>query len=95
MLFVSSGDQDWRNLRRVKVVKNKVYSGKSMVCIEHFLMIKYVGMCVKISRKESMAACMLKYACGSVLRRFMLCAVDLRKPVSFGVPWFYMSMKRC
>lgn len=52
-------------------------------------------MCVKIGGKESLTGCMLKYTGGGILRRFKLCDVDLRKPVCFHAPWFYVMVERC
>ncbi|OCT68828.1 hypothetical protein XELAEV_18040128mg [Xenopus laevis] len=65
-----------------------------MVNVEQFLMIKYVSLCVKVSGKETLAGCMTRYAGGSVLRRYGLCMVDLRKPMCFNPPWFYVRVGR-
>lgn len=45
-----------------------------MVNNEQFL----VCVCVGISKKENLAGLMLKYASGSVLRKYKLCEIDLR-----------------
>ncbi|OCT59565.1 hypothetical protein XELAEV_18000987mg [Xenopus laevis] len=66
-----------------------------MVNVELFLAVKYVSMCVNLSKKESLAGCMVRYVGGSVLRRYGLCTVDLRKPVCFEAPWFYVRVGRC
>lgn len=38
-------------LKREKVVKMAVNGGKGVVCIERFLVVKYISMCVKIANK--------------------------------------------
>lgn len=82
-------------LKREKVMKGVMNGGKGMVCIETFLVVKYVSMCARLSEKENVAGCMVKYACGSVLRKYKLCEIDLRKPVCFVAPWFYVRIERC
>ncbi|OCT73429.1 hypothetical protein XELAEV_18036406mg [Xenopus laevis] len=63
--------------------------------IERFLAVKYVSICVNVSRKEGLEGCMVRYAAGNVLRKYGLGVIDLRKPVCFKVPWFYVRMERC
>ncbi|OCT68824.1 hypothetical protein XELAEV_18040122mg [Xenopus laevis] len=38
---------------------------------------------------------MTRYVSGSVLRKHGLREVDLRKPVCFNSPWFYVRLERC
>lgn len=81
-------------LKREKVMKNKMNGGKGMVCVERFLFIRYVGMCVKSCSKENLSGCMTRYTGGSVLRKFGWCEVDLKRPVCFKAPWYYVRIER-
>ncbi|OCT66070.1 hypothetical protein XELAEV_18042324mg [Xenopus laevis] len=38
---------------------------------------------------------MLRYVAGNSLRKYRLGEVDLRKPVCFQTPWFYVRIERC
>ncbi|OCT79708.1 hypothetical protein XELAEV_18026517mg [Xenopus laevis] len=57
-------------------------------------MVKYISLCIKTSRKENIAGCMVRYVDGNVLRRYGLCVMDLRKPMCFNLPWFYVRIGR-
>ncbi|OCT86411.1 hypothetical protein XELAEV_18020093mg [Xenopus laevis] len=52
-------------------------------------------MCVNLSKKESLTWVCGEICWGSVLRRYGLCTVGLRKPVCFEAPWFYVRAGRC
>ncbi|XP_041428448.1 uncharacterized protein LOC121396900 [Xenopus laevis] len=71
-----------------------VLSTKETLDIEKFLAVKYVSSCVVLSTKETLAGCMLKYLAGNSLRKFGLYETNLRKPVCFEGPWFYVRIER-
>ncbi|OCT91045.1 hypothetical protein XELAEV_180196641mg, partial [Xenopus laevis] len=66
-----------------------------MVNVERFLSLKYVSLCVKISKRENLNGCMIRYAAGNVLRKYGLGVIDRTKPVCFNAPWFYIRIERC
>ncbi|OCT68823.1 hypothetical protein XELAEV_18040120mg [Xenopus laevis] len=42
-----------------------------------------------------MVGCMVRYVAGNVLRKYGLYELDLRIPVCFQAPWFYVRIDRC
>lgn len=76
-----------------EIIKSKRNGGKGMVWIERFLIVRYVSICVKLSMQKSLKGRMVRYAAGSVLRKWKLGDVDLKSPVCFGAPWFYVRIE--
>lgn len=81
-------------MKQEKVIRSQRNGGNGKVWIERFFVLRYVSMCVKLSKKDSLADCMVRYAAGSVLRKWKLEYVDLRRHVCFGALWFYMRIER-